>query len=261
MKKYLKFLAYAIKEQRSYKINFITSIFVMLFNDSCFIVIFLIFLWYFTNTGLTLWNFLILFSASCFWYWLTHWLLYNISGLPDIIETGKMDYYLSFPTNPLSFLLTTKFDITNVWDMVFGLICLCIYAFIYSNEAAGIVIIKWLLLLILSWIAVTWIYIMIWSLSFRIQKWSKVADLFNSMFTSFSQYPPEIYEHNKIVYIFMCILLYPWFILPYKILLENNWIAPWMLLITLSFLTLFLWIFVFQRWLKRYSSWNLVHQM
>jgi hypothetical protein len=49
-----------------------------------------------------------------------------------------------------------------------------------------------------------------------------VADLFNSMFLSFSQYPPEIYKENKMVYIFMCILLFPAVLLPYEMLIGES---------------------------------------
>ena len=50
MKKYLQFLKYAFKEQRQYRTNFFASIATMLFNDACFMIIFIIFLGYFTGT-------------------------------------------------------------------------------------------------------------------------------------------------------------------------------------------------------------------
>ena len=261
MKKYLQFLKYAFKEQRQYRTNFFASIATMLFNDACFMIIFIIFLAYFTGTWLTMWNFLVLIGVSCMAYGFTHWVFYNIWGLCDIIERWKLDYYLSFPVKPLWFLTFTKVGISDLWDILFGSICLCIYAFIFADGSARIVILKWLAIFAIASVAVIGIYIALWSISFWLQKWSKVADLFNSMFLSFSQYPPEIYKENKTIYILMCILLFPWVLLPYKMLMGTSTIWQWLLLIGLAIVIFVAWILVFRTWLNRYSSGNLVHQM
>ena len=261
MKKYLQFMKFAMKEQREYRTNFFASIATMIFNDACFMIIFIIFLWYFTDTWLTFGNFLVLCSMSCMWYGVVHGLFYNIWNLPDIIEQWKLDYHLSFPVNPLYFLITKKVWIADLWDIIFGFTCITIYAFAYANEPALIVLLKWFLIVILSALIVIWIYIIVWSVSFWMQKWSSIAELFNSMFVSFSQYPPDIYENKKIVYIFMCILLFPSLILPYRMIIWTTTLWQWLLLIWFCVLSLTLWIFIFKRWLKRYSSWNLVHQM
>jgi ABC-type uncharacterized transport system permease subunit len=261
MKKYLQFMRFAMKEQREYRTNFFASIATMLFNDACFMIIFIIFLWYFTNTWLTFGNFLVLCSMSCMWYGVVHWLFYNIWNLPDIIEQWKLDYHLSFPVNPLYFLITKKVWIADLWDIIFGFTCITIYAFAYANEPALLVLLKWLLIVILSALIVIWIYIIVWSVSFWMQKWSSVVELFNSMFVSFSQYPPTIYENKRVVYILMCLLLFPSLILPYKMVTWTSTFRQRLLLIWFCVLSLLLWIFVFKRWLKRYSSWNLVHQM
>ena len=261
MKKYLLFLKYALKEQRQYRTNFFASIAIMIFNDTCFIIIFLIFLWYFTDTGLTLGNFLILFSTSCMWYGVVHGLFYNIWELSDVIEQWKLDYYLSFPVKPLYFLSTTKIGMADLWDILFGLICLIIYAFMFADVSAVLVILKWIWILFLWSLIILWLYILVGSVSFWLQKWSKVADLFNSMFLSFSDYPPEIYKENKKIYIFMCILLFPWVILPYEMMMWDSTLLQWVLMVLFAILILSLWIFVFNKGLKRYSSGNLVHQM
>ena len=261
MKKYLRFLKYAIKEQRQYRVNFFISIATMIFNDICFVAIFIIFLWYFNSTGLTFGNFLVLISLSCMWYWIIHWLFFNIWALSDIIEQWKLDYYLSFPIKPLYFLASTKVGMGDLWDIIFWFVCLIIYAFAYADTPALFVIMKWIWVLILSSLTMIWLYILVWSISFRLQRWSKIADLFNSMFVSFSQYPPEIYNENKLVYVFMCMLLFPSIILPYQIMMNKSTLFERILLILFCVITLMLWIWVFNRWLKRYSSGNLVHQM
>lgn len=260
MKKYLQFLKYAFKEQRQYRTNFFASIGTMIFNDACFTIIFLLFLWYFTGTWLTFGNFLALFSMSCLWYGVVHWLFFNVGRLPDIIEQWKLDYYLSFPVNTLGFLSTTKVWITDMWDILFWLICLVIYAFGFTS-APRIVLLKWLAVVVLTAIVIFGLYILVWSVSFWLQKWSKIQDLFNTMFVSFSQYPPEIYEENKLVYVFMCLLLFPGVILPYKMLISATTLRQWILMAWFAILIPIVWIRVFKKWIKRYTSGNLVHQM
>ena len=261
MKKYLHFIKFAMKEQREYRTNFFASIATMIFNDACFMIIFIIFLWYFTDTGLTMGNFLILCSMSCMWYGVVHWLFSNVAKLPEIIEQWKLDYYLSFPVNPLYFLISKKVWVMDLGDIIFSLTCIAIYAFVYADIPTPIILLKWFTIVILSTIIIIWIYISVGSISFWLQKWSKIAELFNSMFVSFSQYPPDIYENKKVVYIFMCILLFPSIILPYRMIIWTSNLRQWLLLIWFCVLSLALWIFVFNKWLKRYSSGNLVHQM
>jgi len=261
MRKYLQFLKYAFKEQLQYRANFLASICTMVFSDACFVVIFIIFLWYFTNTWLTLGNFLVIFWISCTWYGIVHGLLVNISKMPEIIEKWKLDYYLSFPIKPLNFLAFTNIDVTCLWDIVFGTICLSIYAFSFAGIPVWIVLLKGLIIISLSSIIVLWIYTAVWSISFWLQKWSKIQELFVVIFLSFAQYPPEIYEWNRIVYILMCLLIFPWIILPYKMMTWTPSLIQRIILIWFAMLIPLIWIRIFKRGLKRYSSWNLVHQM
>ncbi len=261
MKKYLQFLKLALKSQREYRVNFFTSIITMIINDACFIIIFLIFVSYFSEAGLTLWNFLVLISLTTMSFGLFNWLFFNIWELPDIIESWKLDYYLSFPVKTLPFLTTNKVWIIDLWDTVFSIICLIIYAFFFWDWLVWIIILKWFLIIIISCIAVAGLYLLFWSISFWLQKWSKIQELFKSMFPSLWEYPPEIYKDNKIVYIIMCVLLFPSIILPYKMMLWSTTIYQWILLIWLALLIFGLWIFIFKKWLKKYSSGSLIHQM
>lgn len=261
MKKYLQFMKYAFKEQRQYRTNFFASIATMIFNDACWVALFLVFLSYFTWTEITFWNFLVIYSITCIWYGIVHWLFSNISWLNDIIENWKLDYYLSFPVKPLGFLSFTKIWVTDLWDIVFWTICLFIYAFVFADSPAWVVLLKWLAIFILASLISIGIYIAIWSISFWLQKGSKVQDLCNSILVSFSWYPPEIYEWNRLIYIFMCLILFPSTILPYKMMLWTTTLWQWALMVIFAIIIPLIWIWIFKRWLKRYSSGNLVHQM
>jgi ABC-type uncharacterized transport system permease subunit len=78
MKKYFQILTFAFKEQLEYRRNFFFGILTMIINDGIFMVVFAIFLSYFTGTGLTLGNFLIIESLLATQYALIHGFFSNI---------------------------------------------------------------------------------------------------------------------------------------------------------------------------------------
>lgn len=133
MKKYLQILGFAFKEQLEYRRNFFFGIMTMVINDAIFMIIFAIFLSYFTGTGLTFGNFLLIMSITAFQYAIIHGVFANIGGLTELIEEGKMDYYLSFPLSPLMFLATKSIKVHNLGDILFALIAMLVYAFTFRE--------------------------------------------------------------------------------------------------------------------------------
>lgn len=262
MKKYLHILSFAFKEQLEYRLNFFLGIFTMVVNDFIFLLIFVVFLSYFTGTWLTFGNFLIVHSIIAFQYALINWVFSNIGNLPNIIEEWKLDYYLSFPTNVLWFIACAKINLHNLWDILFALIAMVVYAFHFHDGAAGPFIIKRLIISVFFLMFAAWLFILVWSVSFWLQKWSKVRDLFQSFFLVFGSYPPDIFRQKKLIFIMVSMIwLYPWVFLPYWMMTGKSNVEMRWILILASIAMFILWIFIFHKWLKRYSSWNLVVQM
>jgi ABC-type uncharacterized transport system permease subunit len=114
MSKYLQILQFAFKEQMEYRRNFFFSIITMIVNDAIFLAVFVIFLSYFSGTGLTFGSFLLVFAFMTFHYGMVNGVCANIGEIPEIIEEGKMDYYLSFPVSPLSFLASKSIKVHNL---------------------------------------------------------------------------------------------------------------------------------------------------
>ena len=262
MKKYLQILKFAFKEQLEYRRNFFFGIITMVINDAIFMFIFVIFLAYFTDTDLTFGNFLLIHSVIAFQYAIINWVFSNIGDLPNIIEEWKLDYYLSFPTNVLWFIACAKIKVHNIWDILFALIAMLVYVFYFYDGAIAFFIIKRILISVFALVFSIWLFVMIGSISFRLQKWSKVRDLFQSFFLVFGSYPPDIFKQKKLIFILVSMIgLYPWVFLPYRMMswkasLQNRLVLVWASIVMFIF-----WIFIFHRWLKRYSSWNLVVQM
>ncbi len=262
MKKSLNILKFAFKEQLEYRLNFFLGIITMVINDFIFLAIFVIFLGYFTGTWLTFWNFLLIHSIIAFQYAIVNWVFSNIWDLPNIIEEWKLDYYLSFPINTLKFIVLSKIKVHNLWDVLFALVSMIIYALYFFEWAWYVFVSKWFIIVLIALIFAAWLFIMIWSVSFWLQKWSKVRDLFQSFFLVFGSYPPTIFKSDKLTFILISMIwLYPWVYLPYQMIIWRASIWNRIILVISSVLMFLIWIWIFKRWLRRYSSGNLVVQM
>lgn len=262
MKKSLNILKFAFKEQREYRLNFIFGIITMVINDFIFLAIFVIFLGYFTGTWLNFGNFLLIHSIIAFQYAIVNWVFSNIWDLPSIIEEWKLDYYLWFPINTLKFIVLSKIKVHNLWDVLFALISMIIYAISFYQWDWYIFVSKWFIIVLIALIFAAGLFIMVGSISFWLQKWSKVRDLFQSFFLVFGSYPPTIFKSDKLMFIMISMIwLYPWVYLPYQMIIWHWTIWNWIILIVSSVLMFLIWIWIFKRWLGRYSSGNLVVQM
>jgi ABC-type uncharacterized transport system permease subunit len=173
-----------------------------------------------------------------------------------------MDYYLSFPTSPLALLATTKIKMHNLGDLFFALISMIIYVVAFSTGNPWVFTAEWLGVMLLSGLFVLGLFLLIGSVSFRLQRGSKVRDLFQSFFLVVGSYPPDIYQRDKILFVLIgSIGLYPGVFLPYRILTDGSTLFHRVMLTVLSLAILLVGVGVFQWGLKKYSSGNLVLQM
>ncbi|MDR0282715.1 MAG: ABC-2 family transporter protein [Candidatus Peribacteria bacterium] len=232
MKKYLQILGFAFKEQLEYRRNFFFGIITMVINDAVFLAIFAIFLSYFTGTGLDFGAFLLIFSITAFHYAIVNGMFANLGELSEIIEGGKMDYYLSFPVSPLLFLSTKSIKVHNLGDVLFSLVVIMVYVLVFQEGNVLLFIGKRLMIMLITIFFVMGLFILVGSVSFRLQRGSKVRDLFQSFFIVFGSYPPDIFIHDKTVFILISLVgLYPGVFLPYRMMIgETNLISRLLLL-------------------------------
>jgi ABC-type uncharacterized transport system permease subunit len=85
--------------------------------------------------------------------------------------------------------------------MLFALIAITISIISFQDGNAGILIGKRILLALISSFFVIGLYIMVGSISFRLQRGSKIKDTFQQFFLAFGSYPPELFSHNKIMFL------------------------------------------------------------
>jgi ABC-2 type transport system permease protein len=120
-----------------------------------------------------------------------------------------------------------------------------------------------LVIILVSTFFVVGLFLAVGSVSFWLQRGSKVRDLFQSFFLVFGSYPPDIFQRDKVLFVLIsCVGLYPAVFLPYWMMSsgEGN-LLTLLLLVVCSIGMLALGFFIFNRGLKRYSSGNLVLQM
>ncbi len=260
MKKYLHLLKFAFKEQLEYKWNFLVSIFVMLINDTFTILLFWIFFTYFTDIWLNIFDFVLVFSFATFYYGLINWLLGNLGQLWYIIETGRLDYYLSFPVSVIKLIAFTKIKIQDFWDLFFSLITILVYIFFYSHNYLDFL--SWILIIIVWFFGIIGFTLILSCFSFIMDRGSEVTNLFFQLLFWVWDKPATIFEGNKAVFLLLSFLwLFPLSFLPYYIISQWWSIINRILLIVLNIWMFVAGVFLFKKGLKKYTSWNLIVQM
>lgn len=235
MKTYRKLFRYALKEQMEYRFNFSFSILTIIINDAAFLIIFAIFLSYFSSTGLTLGSFLLLFALNTLVYALINGIFANIGELPNLIEQGKLDYYLSFPVKTLPFLMVSKIKVHNLGDLFFSLLAFVAYILFFLEGNRLLFSLKALGVSLLGGIFGFGLFVLIGSVGFVLQRGSKLRDLFQSFFLVFGSYPPEVFEQQKLILPLLWLIgIFPSAYLPYWILIGKGGRETWLALVLLS---------------------------
>jgi ABC-type uncharacterized transport system permease subunit len=147
-------------------------------------------------------------------------------------------------------------------DIVFALISMGIYAVLFVGAGAWMFVVHRVVVLLFASLFMVWLFLLVGSVSFWLQRGSKVRDLFQSFYLVVGSYPPDIYQRDKLLFILISVIgLYPGVFLPYLMLVDGTSALDRILLIGSSTLMFLIGILVFQWGLKRYSSGNLVLQM
>ena len=252
-------LRFAFKAQLEYKVNFVASMLTMVTNNTAFILIYVIFVGFFHDAWLEIADFLIVISLFTIYFGITHGLFHNIPNMGEIIETGKLDYYLSFPVSTLKLLSIHKIDATNLGDIVFGIILGGIYAFMLVDDPLRLL--PRMAVVILGSLFFIGMNIIFWSISFFLDKGSEVHALWTQTITMLGSYPPAIFGVNRMVFMIVAILgIYPLMILPITLIEWAGGWYNWLIFIILCLGTFICSLIIFRYWLRRYTSGNLIHQ-
>lgn len=233
-------------------VAFATSVIMMIFNNATFIVQWLtIFAFKETIGGYTLNDVMLFWAISSGAYGLTHILFNGLNRLPEYIEEGKLDAFLTMPKNPLCYVATSSTEPSAFGDLLYGYLALIIFNFSLKNILLYTILIIFGSLIYASTICI------FNTLTFIFYRSSYLTDAVKEALLNSSLYPDVIFNRAiKIVFFtiipsgFAC-----W--IPVHLLMEFE-LSKLIILILVTIVTISLAFILFHKGLKHYSSSNLM---
>lgn len=243
---------YNLMKAMENNIAFLTSVIMMIFNNATFIIQWItIFAFKETLGSYSLNDVMLFWAISSGSFGLAHVLFNGIVKMPEYIETGKLDAYLTVPKNPLCYLATSSLEPSAFGDFLYGYIALIIFNFSLKNILLYTVLIIFGALIYISFVSI------FSSLTFFFYKSSVLADALRDVFLNGSLYPDVIF--NRAVKIIFFTLIPSGFAawIPVHLIMNFN-LLNFTILITFTIFIVTLAFIVFNRGLKNYSSSNLM---
>jgi len=231
---------------------FLTSVIMMIFNNATFIIQWItIFSIKETMGGYTLNDVMLFWAIASGSLGLSHLLFFGVSKIPDYIEEGKLDAYLTQPKNVLCSVITSSLDPSALGDVLYGFIALIIFNFSIKN------LIIYPILIIFGCLIYTSMCIIYLSLTFKYTRSSYFTEAIRDVFINLSLYPDVIFPN---IIKFLAYTLIPsglaiW--IPVHIIM-NFTISKLLILIGSTIFIILLAFYTFNRGLKKYTSSNLV---
>ena len=245
-------IKYNLMRAMENKAAFLTSVIMMIFNNATFIIqwITIFFIKDYIG-GYTFKDVMLFWAISSGSFGLAHILFNGAYKIPDYIEQGKLDAYLTMPKNVLCQVISSSLEPSAIGDLIYGYLALIIFNFSLRNLLIYNILIIFGALIYVSMVT---IYN---SITFKFIRSSYLTDAIRDVFINTSLYPDIIF--NKIVKFFAYTIipsgLACW--IPVHLLIDFNFrefgilVGGTMILIGLAFV-------LFNHGLKSYTSSNLV---
>ncbi len=245
-------IKYNIMKCMENKVAFATSVIMMIFNNATFIIQWLtIFAIKESVGGYSLNDVMLFWAVSSGAYGLAHIFFNGVNKIPQYIEEGKLDAFLTTPKNPLCYVLSSSTEPSAWGDLIYGYIALIIFNFSIKN------ILLYSILIIFGALIYASIICMFNTLTFIFYKSSEVTGVITSALLNSSLYPDVIFGRAvKIIFFtivpsgFAC-----W--IPVHLIMSFNPINL-IILIVATIIFVSLAFILFNKGLKHYSSSNLM---
>lgn len=181
----IRFAIYAIKKNiqgsAELRTSFMMNIIGMAINNTAFLTIWVFFVKSFgTIGGWQAADIVALLGFTTFGFGVVFAALAGFRRLPDCVNSGSFDGFLVSPKNLLVRIATSSFSAAAVGDVVFGAICLVVYAMMIKASLFQILLI--VVLLVLAAIVFLAITIIVYSASFYFTDADAVATGFFELF-------------------------------------------------------------------------------
>ena len=245
-------IKYNIMKCMENKVAFATSVIMMIFNNATFIIQWLtIFAIKESVGGYSLNDVMLFWAVSSGANGLAHIFFNGVNKIPQYIEEGKLDAFLTTPKNPLCYVLSSSTEPSAWGDLIYGYIALIIFNFSIKN------ILLYSILIIFGALIYASIICMFNTLTFIFYKSSEVTGVITSALLNSSLYPDVIFGRAvKIIFFtivpsgFAC-----W--IPVHLIMSFNPINL-IILIVATIIFVSLAFILFNKGLKHYSSSNLM---
>lgn len=253
LKLMFSYLKLNLKKEYKYKTSFFMQIFMMVLNNSFFIIQWYIIFSVVDNIGGYGFNeTMLMFAIAAGGFGFAHAFLYGAWNLKEFVYEGKLDVFLTQPKNILINVCCSSSDISGFGDMIYAFITLIIIGAPWY----------WYLLmvptLILAGLLYAAVYIVFATLCFYIKRGDAIAKSVEGTILKAANYPPAIFGFGVRVLFFTLIPTFFYTFIPvqYFFLTPNIW---WILgLVAFVSLWIFLAFILFNKGLKRYNSGNLM---
>lgn len=236
-----------------YRFSFFSQILGMMVNDSLWVVFWVLYFQKFpVLNGWTLEDLLVMWAVITFSFGLAFGLFWNVARLPELVQTGQLDYYLAHPKNVLLHLSVSHIRPVNLGDCLFGPLLLAFFVPLEWD--------RWLVFLVASSLAAVIyysFYLLAGSMSFFWGSSEGFAAQASMALVHFSTYPTKIFDGWTRVLLFT--VLPAGFISEVPVELVRRFDALSMMkLAGAAALFLTLAVLVFHAGLRRYESGHLL---
>ena len=250
----IMFLSFKYNLMRAMENNvaFMTSVIMMIFNNASFIIQWItIFSLKEVIGSYTLNDVMLFWAISSGAFGVTHIFFNGIPKIPDYIEHGKLDAYLTMPKNVLCSVATSSLEPSAFGDLLYGYIALIIFNFSIRN------LFLYTFLIIFGGLIYAAFMVIYYSLTFRFIRSGYFADSLRDVFLNLSLYPDVIF--NKVLKVLAFSFIPSGFAvwIPVHMILDFNLLSLlYVILFTIGIIILA--FFTFNRGLRNYSSSNLM---
>lgn len=234
------------------KVAFLTSVIMMIFNNASFIIQWLtIFAIKESIGGYTLNDVMLFWAISSGAYGLAHILFNGVNKIPEYIEEGKLDAFLTTPKNPLCYVLASSTEPSAWGDLIYGYIALVIFNFSLKNILLYTILIIFGALITASFICI------FNTLTFIFYKSSELTNVATDAYLNSSLYPDIIFNRGVKIIFFTIIPsgFASW--IPVHLIMSFNPIN-FIILVIATIVFILLAFILFNKGLKHYSSSNLM---
>ncbi|MBQ9013759.1 MAG: ABC-2 family transporter protein [Bacilli bacterium] len=245
-------IKYNIMREMVNTVSFILKVFMMMLNNSTFIIQWLVLFSLKDNFGgFVFKDVMLLWGISAASFGMSHLFFGGIGLLPSYIEEGKLDAYLVQPKSVLLMTSTSASEISALGDLLYGIIV----ALIFWHRPLDIVL--FIFFTILSCIIYTAFRIILSSITFWFLRAGDAAESIRSIYINFSLYPQNIFSRAIKFIMFTIIPAGISIYLPVKTIINFD-TKNTLIVIFFTIFIVITSVFIFNKGIKKYESANLM---